>query len=288
MARTGSSPVIVAWVTDALARQRLAAAITERLPRRAQAPALRWCDSASALLATVAQGGATATIIEIGDTVSAHVTNETTTDIAEVEELTRALRAGYPAVPVLIYAPLTAAASRAIVTLASAGITNVIIAGYDDMNHAVRPILDAAMSACIAEAAYGRLSAVASRDVTAILGYALRYATAAPSVASAAQALRVHRKTLASWCHTSGAPPPRVLVTWCRLIIAAERLAVAQWPTERVARAFGFGSGSALNRLIKRHIGLTRAGLREQGSAIVVEMLARRLEDGRRASDPVS
>ena len=280
-AAAGRSPVIAAWVTDAAARQRLAAAVTERLPRRVHAPAIQWCESAEALLAAVARGVATTTIVEIDDAP------DDGTRIARVAELTHTLRADYPAVPVLIYAPLTAAASRAIVTLAGAGITNVIIAGYDDLNHAVRPILDAAVSACIAEAAYVRLSAAASRDVTAILGYALRYATAAPSVASAAQALRVHRKTLASWCHASGAPPPRVLVTWCRLIVAAERLAEARWPTERVARAFGFGSGSALAGLIRRHIGLTRAELRAAGSGVVVEMLAQRLADGRRGTDPV-
>jgi AraC-like DNA-binding protein len=281
----GRSSVIAAWVTDALARQRLAAAVTERLPRRARGPAMLWCDSPGALLATVARGGATATIIEIGGADATPVTSETTTDVAEVEALTRALRAGHPALPVLLYAPLTAATSRAIVSLAHAGITNVIIAGHDDLNHAVRPILDAACSACTAEDAYARLSAVASPGVTAILGYALHYAASGPTVTTATRALHVHRKTLSAWCHASGAPPPRVLVIWCRLIIAAERLAEAHWPTERVARAFGFGSGSALNRLIKRHIGLTRAELREQGSAIVVEMLVRRLENGRRAAE---
>ena len=96
-----------------------------------------------------------------------------------------------------------------------------------------------------------------------------------------AAALHVHRKTLAGWCHASGAPPPRALVTWCRLIIAVERLADARWSIERVARAMGFGSGSALTGLIRRHIGLSRAELRERGSRVVVEMLVRRLAEGR-------
>ena len=37
--------------------------------------------------------------------------------------------------------------------------------------------------------------------------------------------------------------------------------------------------------LIRRHLGLTRAQLREGGSGIVIEMLVRRLIDGRRRSE---
>jgi AraC-like DNA-binding protein len=278
--------VIAAWVTDAIARQRLATAVSERLPRRAKGPAIRWCDSADELATAVSQHGVEAAIIEVGDADAGDDTAGGGGRISPLEEVIRTLRAEHPAVPVLIYAPLTAAASRTIVALAGAGITNVIIAGHDDLNHAVRPILDASASACTAEAAYARLSVVASPGVAAILSYGLRYGTAAPTVAAAARALRVHRKTLAAWCVASGAPSPRVLITWCRLVIAVERLAEARWPAERVARAFGFGSGSALAGLIKRHIGLTRAALRERGSGVVTEMLAQRLADGRLPDGP--
>jgi AraC-like DNA-binding protein len=284
-APSGLSPVIAAWVTDAVARERLATAVSERLPRRTRGPVILWCDSADELVAAVARHDTRAAIIEIGGSESGDDTTGAAGGISRLEEVTRTLRAEYPSVPVLIYAPLTAAASRTIVALARAGITNVIIAGHDDLNHAVRPILDASASACAAEVAFARLSAVASPGVAVILGYALRYGTTAPTVAAAARALRVHRKTLAAWCLASGAPSPRVLITWCRLVIAAERLAEARWPTERVARAFGFGSGSALAGLIRRHLGLTRAQLREGGSGIVIEMLVRRLIDGRRRSE---
>jgi AraC-like DNA-binding protein len=278
--------VIAAWVTDAIARQRLASAVSERLPRRTRGPAIVWCDSADELVAAVAGHDAQAGIIEIGGADPGDDTTRAKGGISRLEEVIGMLRAEHPRVPVLIYAPLTAAASRAIVALARAGITNVIIAGHDDLNHAVRPILDASASACTAEAAYARLSAVASPGVAAILSYALRYGTAAPTVAAAARAVRVHRKTLAAWCLASGAPSPRVLITWCRLVIAVERLVEARWPAERVARAFGFGSGSALAGLIRRHIGLTRTELRARGSGVVIEMLAQRLVDGRRRTEP--
>jgi hypothetical protein len=224
---SGASPLIAAWVTDAIARQRLTAAVAEGLPRRTRGPVILWCDSADELVAAVAQHDAMAAIIEIGGGDAG------AGGTSRLGEMTRTLRSGHPSVPVLIYAPLTAAASRTIVALAQAGITNVIIAGHDDLNHAVRPILDASASACTAEVAYARLSAVAAPGVAAILSYALRYGTAAPTVAAAARALRVHRKTLAAWCLASGAPSPRVLITWCRLVIAAERLAEARWQIGR-------------------------------------------------------
>lgn len=274
--------MIAAWVMDPLARDRLAAAIDEPRPRRSERPAMLWCDSAEELMAAATTRGVSAVIIELTGFGPSDVAPATAGGVARIEELTRTLRSQHPAVPVLVYAPLTAAASRAVVTLAHAGVANVIIAGHDDLNHAVGPILARAASICAAEEAYQKLSAVASPDVAAILNYALRYGARAPTVADAAAALHVHRKTLAAWCQATGAPSPRVLVTWCRLIIAVERLAGARWPAERVARVLGFGSGSALTGLIRRHIGLTRAVLREQGSGVVVEMLARRLIDGRR------
>jgi AraC-like DNA-binding protein len=281
--------MIAAWVTDPLARQRLAAAIDEPRPRRSRKPVILWCGSAEALMAAVATRGATAAIIALAgfdplDLASAPATTPPTapaSDIPRIEELVRTLHTQYPAVPLLVYAPLTAAASRAVVTLAHAGVANVIIAGHDDLDHSVAPILARAASACAADDAFRKLSAVASPGVSAILSYALRYGARSPTVADAAAALHVHRKTLAAWCHASGAPSPRVLITWCRLIIAVERLAGACWPAERVAQAFGFGSGSALAGLIRRHIGLSRAALRERGSSAVVEMLVRRLAEGR-------
>lgn len=273
--------MIAAWVTEPLARQRLAAAIVEHRSRRRRGPAILWCDSAEELMAAVSTLGATAVVVELMGFGPADVASGTGSDVSRIEELTRALHDQHPAVPVLLYAPLTAAASRAVVTLARAGVVNVIIAGHDDLNHAVGPILARAASVCAAEDAYRKLSAVTSPGVAAILNYALRYGANAPTVAGAAAALRVHRKTLAAWCHSSDAPSPRVLVTWCRLIIAAERLAEARWPAERVARTHGFGSGSALAGLIRRHIGLTRAQLRDRGSGVVVEMMVRRLADGR-------
>lgn len=273
--------MIAAWVTDPLARKRLAAAVRGPRPGRSPNPAIAWCDSGDDVIAAVATRGATVVIVEIPDIALADAPAPETIDVSRIEELTRTLRREHPAVPVLAYTPLTAAASRAVITLAHAGITNVIIAGHDDLNHAVGPIIARAASLSIAESAYRTLAAVASPGVAEILHFALRYGANAPTVAHVAAALHVHRKTLAGWCRASGAPSPRVLITWCRLIIAVERLAGARWSTERVARAMGFGSGSALTGLIRRHIGLSRAELREHGSRVVVEMLVRRLAEGR-------
>jgi AraC-like DNA-binding protein len=273
--------MIAAWVTDPVARQRLAAAIDEPRPRRSRKPVILWCGSAEEVMAAVSTRGATTVIIELTGLGPPDLASAPVSDIPRIEELTRTLHTQYPAVPVLVYVPLTAAASRAVVTLAHAGVANVLIAGHDDLDQSVAPILARAASACAAEDAYRKLSAVTSPGVSAILNYALRYGARSPTVADAAAALHVHRKTLAAWCHASGAPSPRVLITWCRLIIAVERLAGARWPAERVAQAVGFGSGSALAGLIRRHIGLSRAALRERGSSAVVEMLVRRLAEGR-------
>jgi AraC-like DNA-binding protein len=272
--------VIAAWVADPVARQRLTAAARTRRPRRTPSVRILWCSSADELYAAIADRGATAAVIELGD-----LTPDPDGADTPVERVVRTLRAEYPAVPLLAYVPLTAAASRAMLRLGRVGVVNAIIAGHDDLSGAFGSILTEAASVCVAEDAHTRLSSVASSGVSAILGYALQFGRPAPTVAGAARVLRVHRKTLTVWCRSSGAPSPQILVTWCRLIIAAERLVERRWATERVARALGFASGSALAGMFKRHLGLTRPLLRERGSGVVVEMLVRRLADGRSRAD---
>ena len=62
---TGPPPMIAAWVTDPLARKRLAAAIRGPRPGRSRNPAITWCDSGDDVIAAVATRGATVVIVEV-------------------------------------------------------------------------------------------------------------------------------------------------------------------------------------------------------------------------------
>jgi AraC-like DNA-binding protein len=272
-----TTAVIAALIKHDAVRVRLEAAI--RGEGSVHHPdGILWCDTARALLNAVADQGASVAIIEWDDGPDG---------ATDVEAAVRELRSEYPTVPVLAYVRLTAPSVRALLSAGRAGVFEAIIEGHDDVRGGLGTVLCRAARDCVADRARERLLPVAPLPIVPILTYALRHAHAAPTVADAARALMVHRKTLAAWCQDSGAPPPSVLISWCRLIAAVSRLADPGRSAERVAIEFGFASGSALGNMAKRHTGLSLAHVREQGPAVVLEIFARRLEGCRGPRAPL-
>jgi len=256
--------VIAAHVRDRSLQAQLAAAIVAQGP--AVAVKTEWCRSADSLYAAVADRGATIAITDwIGETD------------AVAEAAVRRLRDEFPTVAVLAYAPLTAAGAKGILAAGRAGVQEVIIAGHDDTGRALAAVLARAATVSTAERAIVRLSALVPSDVMPILAYALRHARAVPEVSDAAQALHLHRKTLAEYCRRANVPPPGELIGWSRLIMAAERLADPGRSAERVAVEFGYSSGSAFANMLRRYTGLAVADVRIQGPSVVLEALGRHL-----------
>jgi AraC-like DNA-binding protein len=270
----GPRSMIAALVTGAVARTRLGAAVYGHPRETLASEPIIWCDDSDALYDAVASHEVTVAVVELSD----HLLDGEGAD-ANIEGIVHALRTESPAITVLVYGPLTPRVARGALAAGRGGATEIILAGYDDVGRALAPFLARAKAASAASRAIARLSDVASDEVLRVLTYALRHARHAPSVADVARALRVHRKTLAAWCLGSGAPPPGVLVSWCRLIVAADHLAQPGRPTERVAVEVGFRSGSSLANMLKRRTGLTRVALRKQGGSVVLEMLVRQLGD---------
>jgi AraC-like DNA-binding protein len=251
---------IAALVRDPAAQTRLRGSI------RSYA-ALVFCDTAAELSAAVADGGASAVITEWHD--GRGIT---------VDWTIKCLRNDYPTVPVLIYAPLTPEGAHNMLTAARAGVVDAIIANFDDVGVTLGRRLAAAQSTALADRAVTRLAALVPSSVAQLLDYFFRHARTAPSVASAATALQVHRKTLALHCARAQLPTPSALCCWVRLILAAQRLEDPGRTTERAAMELGFPSGSAFRNMLKRYTDLTPSDVRERGGSMcLVELLAVRL-----------
>jgi len=256
--------VIAALVSDRARQTRLAAAI--QTTAGAHSVRTLWCRSPGELYAAVADRGATIAITEWLDTRG-----------DSVELTVRRLRKEFPTVPVLAYEPLTQAGARALLAAGDAGVREVILAGYDDVGDALDAVLSRATVASVAERTVDRVSTLVPREVLVILAYALRHARAAPDVSDIARSLHLHRKTLADHCRRAGALPPGQLISWSRLVLAAERLADPGRSGERVAAELGYPSGSAFANMLKRYTGLTLGEVRVRGPGVVLEMLAQRL-----------
>ncbi len=257
---------IAALVRDVALRTQLEVAVqsAEGVPDRR----LLWCKSADDLYRAVAERGAAVVITEWDDAVN-----------FPVEAVIRRLRAEFSTVPVLAYVPLTPTGARALLAAGQAGVSEAMLAGYDDIGHALYSVIARAADAAMADNALARLAGVVPSQVLAILAYVFRHARAGPGVGDIANALGLHRKTLAEQCRRAGVPPPGELASWGRLVIAAARLADRGRTAEQVAARFRYRSGSALASMLKRYTGLTVSEARQRGPASVLDLLISRLHE---------
>jgi AraC-like DNA-binding protein len=173
-----------------------------------------------------------------------------------------------PTVPVIGYCVPDATASRDVLTLARAGVHDVMFGGTDDQGRALRRFLETAATVCGVDDIL--------KDITPELNAALlpfvRYCLEHPeltSVAAVADAMGVHRKTLFVHCRGASAPPPGVIMTWCRLLLAAHLLGTSLRSVEAVALDLGFASATAFRNITKRYTGLRPTEFRD-GTAMPV------------------
>jgi AraC-like DNA-binding protein len=255
---------IAALVSDEDSRGRLTAAVRSHAT-------IDFCDAPPDLVAAVADRGASAVITEWRCARG-----------AVVDSAVRSIRADYPTIPILIYAPLTPEGAHDMLDAARAGVVDLIIADIDDVGITLGRRLAMAQCTALSERIMVRLTPLVPPSVASLLDYLFRHARTAPTVADAAVALQVHRKTLALHCARAGLPSPSALACWTRLILTAQRLEDPGRTTERAAVELGFPSGSAFRNMLKRYTGLSPSDIRERGGAVsLVELLAARVASAR-------
>lgn len=109
------------------------------------------------------------------------------------------------------------------------------------------------------------LLALVSPTARPLLEYGLRYAHDAITVAQAARALQVHRKTLFWWCSEARLPAPQQLLGWCRLLAAGALLEDEGRRVDHIALDLNFPSGTALRNQLVRYLGMSPSDLRARG-----------------------
>ena len=81
-----------------------------------------------------------------------------------------------------------------------------------------------------------------------------------------ARALLITPRTLSRWCRKAGLPPPKRLLAWMRILLAAEFLDDPGRPVSAVALACGYAADSSLRLALRRFTGHTPTELREMGA----------------------
>ena len=177
-----------------------------------------------------------------------------------------ALVGGGTRIPVLGYADPRALHVDALRELARAGVHELVFREVDDSPAFLAKKFSLGEETRAAAAVLARLASILPTRLLAIADYALNFPRESHSVTTVASALGISRKTLTNWCARENCPPPGILITWCRLLLAAELLQASRRPVERIAHSLEFASGSAFRNLCHRYLARRPTALRAPGA----------------------
>jgi methylphosphotriester-DNA--protein-cysteine methyltransferase len=110
------------------------------------------------------------------------------------------------------------------------------------------------------------LPANASGAARAILAAATAIVAEGGQGQDLARMLDVTPRTVSRWCRRAALPPPKRLLAWMRILLAAELLDDPGRRISDVAAACGYAADSSLRHTLRTFLGMTPTELRENGA----------------------
>jgi AraC-like DNA-binding protein len=173
----------------------------------------------------------------------------------------------YPSTPVTAALEVTADRATDLWTLGKWGICEIISVHHDDTKEAILTRVRSTHARKLREAIAAILPPETGGRARAIVDTAAELvASGADSSKNLAVALQVSRRTLLRWTVLAGLPPPRKLLAWVRILMAAQRLDDPDQTVLDVARAAGYGGDGALRRVTAKLVGLSPGAMRRRGA----------------------
>lgn len=194
----------------------------------------------------------------------------------------RRLRRHHPSVTLVLYASVPPTPLRTIFELGRFGVDGLVIAGQDDGPAALRAIIEQAEARSVVATVRDALAHVrpTARDAALITITRAHQRLTPPQLAGI---LGIRRRALAGRLEAAGFPPPQRLITWGRLVVAAQLLEDVERSADSVAMALDFPSGSAFRNSCQRYLRRTPTEIRRDGGAsFVIEAMVAELAGGRR------
>lgn len=151
-------------------------------------------------------------------------------------------------------------------TLGAWGVTQIISLQHDDTVAALGRRFRSAQGRPLKALLEQVLPGDTSGRARALLDAAAEVVSVAGTAEDLAQTLRVSRRTLLRWCQKSDLPPPRELMAWMRILLAAELLDDPGRTVVTVAQGCGYASDSGLRRVMSSFLGMNPRELREKGA----------------------
>ncbi len=185
---------------------------------------------------------------------------------AQLSPELRGLLREFPSIAVLAAVETQAGRRQAdLRTLGQWGVMEIILVDEDDPQ-AITRLLLAVRGRPLQSLLERSLPANTTGRARSILNAAAEVAATGGQSEELAGTLHVSMRTLLRWCESAGLPPPRQLLAWMRILLAAELLDRPGCTVKDVASACGYSSDSGLRRVFSDFLGTNPKTLR-QGSA---------------------
>ena len=195
----------------------------------------------------------------------------------------RQLRRLYPRLVTVAYVSVSPDRIRDVFDAGRAGIDGLVIADRDDSPAELWGILEQAETRSVASGLRTALTTVDPTVRDAVL-VAVTRAHENLSGDGLAKLLSITRRSLTKRLTHAGFPPPPRLLTWGRLIVAAQMLDDLNRSADAVSAALRFPSGSAFRNTCQRYLRATPTELRQRGGAdYVVSLLLAETSRGPRS-----
>ncbi|MDB4949606.1 MAG: hypothetical protein JWM27_2255, partial [Gemmatimonadetes bacterium] len=185
-------------------------------------------------------------------------------------------------VPVVAAMETRPARFRDLRVLGSWGISEIISLDQEPLAEAIGQRLRSVTGRALRNLLRDSLPSFLPARAVSIALAAADAATAGGHARFLARSLHVSRRTLSRWCVRAGLPPPRRLLAWMRILLAAEMLDDPRRKVSSVAYTCGYSSDNALRTALHAFVKMTPRALRKTGAfsvaskALLAELTAAR------------
>ena len=186
----------------------------------------------------------------------------------------------FPSATVLAVMEIRPGCSRDLRTLGEWGVTDIVSLAEDDTAEALHRRLRGVEGRTLQRLLQQTLPPILSGRTRLLLMTAAEVVPAGAMARELARRLHLSERTVLRWTTRVGLPPPRRLLAWMRILLAAALLDDPGRSVLSVAHACGYASDSSLRRAMQDFLGtgptaLRREGAFAQASHVFLDELAR-------------
>ena len=187
-------------------------------------------------------------------------------DGLELSAPLRALLLEFPSATVIAALALLPDRYRDLRTLGAWGVADIIVRGEDDTTEAMARRLRAIQGRPLQSLLERSLPVNTSGQARALLMAAAEVTSTGGQAREMARMLYLSPRTLLRWCERAELPPPRRILVWMRVLMAAELLDDPGRTVSSVANACGYSSDNSLRRALQDFLATTPTTLRREGA----------------------